>query len=415
MTTILSCMWLLMLVTFSVPGREGPLSIATLDWIALLKVGTRILVSVALSTVVVRRWHAPNRPGVLRLLWPFFAFAVWAVASTLWSPLPAVTLGQAFTTVVLLLLAAAIAVEWRDESDTSAVLRQLTMASLAVSAILCGVHLIGGSWSGLDRSWDEGGAVGLMHPTSASATASLGLVTLVAAATIWRWPWSRAMLWPAALIHTAVLLMALSRTGLALAVLALGLLAPWRGSRMAMASGAVGLSVAAVVYPVFDPGFVLAGDLVGAAAEYVSRGESPETMRTLTGRTELWQAVWTSFLESPVVGYGYHVASSDGVLEVWGRPAVRTAHNLLLHVLASTGLVGLGLFAFGLIRPIRGAAAALRRDEGGRRLGRLLLVVGGWYLGWSLLNESFLGPLQPESVFFFAALGLAVGRTCGRS
>ena len=99
------------------------------------------------------------------------------------------------------------------------------------------------------------------------------------------------MLWPAALIHTAVLLMALSRTGLALAVLALGLLALWRGSRMAMASGAVGLSVAAVVYPVFDPGFVLAGDLVGAAAEYVSRGESPETMRTLTGRTRWLEEV----------------------------------------------------------------------------------------------------------------------------
>jgi uncharacterized membrane protein YhaH (DUF805 family) len=114
-------MWLLMLVTFSVPGREGPLSIATLDWIALLTVGTRAVVFVALSTVVVRRWHAPNRPGILRLLWPLFAFAVWAVASTLWSPLPAVTLGQAFTTGVLLLLAAAIAVEWRDESDTSAV------------------------------------------------------------------------------------------------------------------------------------------------------------------------------------------------------------------------------------------------------------------------------------------------------
>jgi hypothetical protein len=52
----------------------------------------------------------------------------------------------------------------------------------------------------------------------------------------------------------------------------------------------------------------------------------------------------------------------------------------------------------------------LRRDPAGRRLQQLLVVVGVWYLGWSLLSESFMGPLQPESVFFFAALGLAVGQ-----
>ena len=71
--------------------------------------------------------------------------------------------------------------------------------------------------------------------------------------------WSRALLWPAALVHAAVLLIALSRTGLGLAVLVLGLLTIWRGNRMAMASGAVGISVAMVVYPVIDPGFILAG------------------------------------------------------------------------------------------------------------------------------------------------------------
>ena len=126
MTTILTCMWLLMLVTFSAPGREGASSIATLDWIALLKVGSRALIAIALTTMVLRRWRTPKRRAVMRLLWPFFAFVAWAIASTLWSPLPAVTFGQAVTTGLLVLLAAAVALECHDESETSAVLKQLT-------------------------------------------------------------------------------------------------------------------------------------------------------------------------------------------------------------------------------------------------------------------------------------------------
>ena len=221
MVTILTCMWVLMLVTFSAPGREGASSIATLDWIALLKVASRALIAVALTMVILRRWQTPARRAVTRALWPLSAFVAWAIASTLWSPLPAVTFGQAVTTGLLVLLAAAIALECRDESETSAVLKQLTLGCLAISASLLGVHVLGGSWSGLDRSWDEGGAVGLMHPTSAGATASLGLVMLAAVAIVWRSNWSRALLWPAAVVHAAVLLIALSRTGLGLAVLML--------------------------------------------------------------------------------------------------------------------------------------------------------------------------------------------------
>jgi hypothetical protein len=31
-------------------------------------------------------------------------------------------------------------------------------------------------------------------------------------------------------------------------------------------------------------------------------------------------------------------------------------------------------------------------------------------LGWGLTNESFVGPLQPESIVFFAVLGVITGR-----
>ncbi len=195
----------------------------------------------------------------------------------------------------------------------------------------------------------------------------------------------------------------------------LGLIALWKGNRVALAAVVAAFSATAITYAAMDPEFSLVSDLVGSTAQYLSRGESAETLQTLTGRTELWQVVWESMLQSPVVGYGYHVTTADGILDVWGRPAFRTAHNLPLHIVASTGLVGAGLFVFGLARPIRRAAATLGRNAERRRLGQLLVIVGGWFVGWCLLSESFMGPLQPESVFFFASLGLAVGQASGRS
>lgn len=415
MTAILACMWLLMLVTFSVPGREGASSLASLDWIALLKVATRALVAVTLIGLVLIHRRPAQRRLVRRLLWPLATFVAWATLSTLWSPLPALTLGQASTTGVLVLLAAAIALEWRSPADTARVLRHLVTACLAVSSVLLAVHAVDGTWSGLSRSAEEGGGAGLMHPTSAGATASLGLVATVAVASIWRWPHTRAVLVPAALVHAAVMLTALSRTGLGMAALMLAVLALWRGHRLTLAASTIAVATGLIAYAVIDPRFGLARDVLASSAEYLRRGESIETLQTLTGRTELWGVVWESMLQSPVVGYGYHVTTADGVLDVWGRPAFRTAHNLPLHILASTGLVGAGLFVFGLARPWRGAAASLRRSAEGRHLRALLAVVGGWYLGWSLLSESFMGPLQPESVCFFALLGVVVGQAGDRA
>ncbi|MGD0901128.1 MAG: hypothetical protein ABR915_25135, partial [Thermoguttaceae bacterium] len=51
------------------------------------------------------------------------------------------------------------------------------------------------------------------------------------------------------------------------------------------------------------------------------------------------------------------------------------------------------------------SAAAAR---GGRPLPLLLAIVAAWFLGWGTLNSSFMGPIEQESVVFFALLGLAV-------
>ena len=89
------CIWLLMLLTFSAPGREGPLSIGSLDAIALAKLAVRALGMFILGIAIAESWHQPGRRAVARCLLPFGLYLGWSILSTFWSPLKSVSLGQA--------------------------------------------------------------------------------------------------------------------------------------------------------------------------------------------------------------------------------------------------------------------------------------------------------------------------------
>jgi O-antigen ligase len=103
------------------------------------------------------------------------------------------------------------------------------------------------------------------------------------------------------------------------------------------------------------------------------------------------------------------VTSAHGEFLMWGMWANWTAHNFALQVLATTGLVGALLLALGLSLPLARAWTRRSHSSWNRRLWYLILLFGAWYFVWGLFNESWLGPLEPESVLFFAVLGLAAG------
>jgi O-antigen ligase len=250
--------------------------------------------------------------------------------------------------------------------------------------------------------------MGLVHPTSAGATASLGLTLLALTSVVWRQRRAGWLLAVGAPIHLALLLFAASRTAIGVTFLLLVLIACTMLPRIWQAAMAVVLSSLLALYLFADPAFVFGDSMRNTAFEYLTRNEPTEQLQSLTGRTDLWAAVWQEFLASPIQGCGYFVTSQTGMLDVWSGPANRTAHNVFLQVLASTGLVGFVLFLWGIVRPIRIAARTLTDSEDGRRLGRLLLLIGVWYACWGQLCASFMGPIQPESVAFFCCLGLVV-------
>lgn len=407
---VLLCAWLLILNTFSAPGREGPESAAALDWIALAKVVVRVGSLAALGALWMRLGASPRRGLVLGALLPLGLFLGWAVLSALWSPLKSVSLGQAMGLIVQVMLAAALGVLCDRPRHASVVLKHLSLALLTISVIVLAVDLIDHGASGLNRAEEHAGAAGIIHPTDAGSTSALGILILVAARLMWGWRWSVYLLWPGLLIHGTLLILAASRTAMGLTLVLLPLMVGIYGSRVLLA-GAIFLGCAAgAAYLTVDADMALAREALEETGDYASRGESTESLTSLTGRTALWYAIGREVQKSPVWGHGYFVTAESGELDVWyGGPAQLTAHNILLQVLVSTGLVGLTLFLAGFLWPLARVAKALRSEEDFHLLGQFLLLFALWYLGWGQLSSSFMGAIQPESVVFFALFGLALG------
>jgi O-antigen ligase len=406
----LGCIWLLTLITFSAPGRDGPSDAGSLDLIALAKLATRGLVCAALCLTLARVWNQPRRQLVLRWMGPFALFVLWSILSVGWSPLRSVSAGQAASLLVQVLLVATLALLLRSPEDTSRLLFHLNCSLLAVAVVILATHAVSPEMSGLVRGGELEGSLGIVHPTSAGATASLGLMLLVGCRLLWDWSWPRRLLLPGLFLHGLLIVLAASRTALLLALPLLLVMILVYASRRLVATAILAITVAGTIYLLVDPRLELVDRITRMTEEYVSRGESAESMSSLTGRDELWEAIWVEFHASPWRGHGYFVTSRDGLLDVWSGPANRTAHNVVLQVMVTTGLIGLGLFAVGWLWMTPALWHGLRKDPESRKLGGLLLLIALWYIGWGQLCESFMGPIQPESVVFFSLVGLALAQ-----
>lgn len=148
-----------------------------------------------------------------------------------------------------------------------------------------------------------------------------------------------------------------------LAVITAGLLATIsRGAFIAVAVAGVSFVVVRVwqrAAPLLLVPPLLASVLTVAVAisHYSSTGQS-----TVDGRLRLWGAAWDGFAASPLLGVGYNdLLDVTAVLEQQ-HP---NAHNLLLHSLATTGVLGAVAYTFiwvVLAKRLLSAEASARRD-----------------------------------------------------
>lgn len=410
----IACIWGMMTATFSVPGREGPSTLGGIDVIALVKILIRVFSCIGLAGLLIGMATLPRRRTVILAALPLLLFGCWAVLSVVWSPLKVVSIGQVIGLWAVLLLALVIGLLCEKEQAISRILFHLVLSLLVISTILVVVdRFVSRDMSGLDRSAfvgaDNEGDYGLYHPTAAGSTGSLGFILLIAARFLWKWRWTKILFIPGILIFGVLVLLAASRTAAFLTVALGGLAIPILLSTRQRGWLLLGAGVLGCLYLGVDPEMRLLEDGYDEVQSYVRRGESAEMLKSLTGRTDMWDAMWKSYWGSPIVGYGYFVSSRTGELDVWTGPSNWTAHNMLLQVLVSTGAVGLTLFCTGLAYLAWCIVGALIRNRE-ESLGFLLGMVWLWYAGWGSLSEAFMGPLRPETVVFFATLGLGLGQ-----
>jgi O-antigen ligase len=402
-------MWVLALLAFSLPGRDVAGTLGSVDFIAFGKILARFIAILAGAAVLWKYRTSPRLRTLADVTLPWGLLFCWAVFSVLWSPMKAVSLGQSGSLAAQLLIAMVIGLLATDRQRILTVIFQINLMLASISLILVCVHMAAPGFSGLERGLLEGsGSTGLVHPTSAGATASLGIVLLTLTRLTWNVRWSRWLLLPGIGVHVALMFLATSRMAFLMTAIVLGLAMLVLLNRVWFAGLTLVLTVLVTLYLSVDPGLTVLESTFGTAAGYLTRNESTESLSSLTGRTELWAAVWSEFTKSPIRGCGYFVTSQDGMLDVWSGPANRTAHNVLLQVLSTTGVVGLLIFGWGGLRLLRRVVPDLARCAEARKVGIFLLLVGCWYAGWGQLCSSFMGPIQPESLVFFACLGIAL-------
>jgi O-antigen ligase len=126
--------------------------------------------------------------------------------------------------------------------------------------------------------------------------------------------------------------------------------------------------------------------------------------RTLTGRTDIWDALLLSIKDKPYLGYGYGVYWMDQLgpsyyvrLQLqWGIP---TAHNGWIETWLSVGVLGVALFALHYMWTFILALQRIRRG-GSETYFAILVVIA--FLVFSLSESSILQQNDLSWVMFVA-------------
>ncbi|MEO2020059.1 MAG: O-antigen ligase family protein [Fuerstiella sp.] len=396
--------WVLMALTFSI-NNEVPGGASLNALLSAVKYGVRLLAIPILASICICQCRTRRSLSGLGVYVPFCCFVGWAILSTAWSPLKTISFSQAGSLLALCLLSCTFALVCRTHQDTAALMRALCTALLAISSVLLLLKVCVPPLAVMARN-----GTGLFHATNSACTAALGLILLIVSHVLWPSAWTRRLLLPAIPIHVLVLFLSANRLSVALTLLIVGILfvrhIPPFHALLVVFCGCV----AGVLYLAVDPGFETVHASQNAMTSYASRGQTIDDLSAFSGREEMWEAMWQSFLNSPWIGHGYFVTSRTGEIEVWYQEGNWTAHNMLLQVLVSTGIVGITLFVGGISALI---AVAFRRNafrSETQGIPKLLFITVFWIFCWGLLNESIMGPVQPESVVFFSILGMAIGR-----
>jgi O-antigen ligase len=325
------CVLVFVVFALNLNFRIRDLGDVSLDW----QNGVKLATWIVLLAIAVARWRsiAPLlREPVLALA---FVYAMIAFASAAWSEVPAYTGANAVGLFAYLGLGCVLIVDLGED----ATIRVMVWTLLAYIT----VGMIGGvvapelAW--LPPSVDETtfrlqGFSG--HPNVLAQQDGVFMVLAVVARR--KGLIGRAVFWGMLLLGGATLLATGSRTTL-IAVLIASALVEVRGSRFCgtIAIATAGTLTLALTWAAIQ-GLPNLDGLLGG----LSRTGRESEILTLTGRTDIWEVVWTKIQEKPLFGWGYNgteaLISSGFDKSFAGTPV--NAHNAVLQTLLSVGFLG---------------------------------------------------------------------------
>jgi O-antigen ligase len=377
---------------------------------------SRIVAPVAL-VVVVAEWVRGARPRIDAQLGWVAAYAVWALASLLWTADPARTADLLASLAIAITYMLAFATLLRGEREVRVGLWALAAASVAVGVLsLAGVASLGSPAEDLAAGRAQGG-VGDPNFFAALQVVAFPLILVLASSV--RDARARVALYAGAVVTLASALETLSRGGL-IAMLVVLLLLPFLRARSLLGSrrqkAAVLLCVAAGALVVFSlPGF--GGKVVARARTIVASSSAPGADDG-SGRREIWRAARHAVGDRPVLGVGYGAFPAVSTGYLLSTPGVDTnafvprpieVHSAFLGSLAEIGIVGLVLY-LGLLLS---TALALRRTAlaafraGAPFVGRVANACLLALLGWAVASL-FLESETARAVWILIGLSLAL-------
>lgn len=402
-TALVILMWLMSFTVYRLAGDESA-GISEIGAVTAAKALVRVAALGALVVLVAASSAIATRRRVLRRLVPFGVFAVWCTLSSVWSADLTFSIGQAIFLFGLLALSAAVGLASVNSEQFIRVLKHLTAICLFVSLVnLAAAYAAPGLRVG-DRP------AAFMHPNMAAQIAGLGVMLLVIVRLIWNTRWSRVWLIPGLFVAIFVLIMMHSRTAILATAFCTAASLFLFGPRRTVVTGFVFAAVLCAVYLVADPDLSGVSKTFSGVRSFILRGQTTTQFTQATGRTEMWRIGYEAWRKSPVIGHGNWMMTETGEFLVWGQYQYQTAHNLVLHVLTGTGVIGLFLMLAGWSVPVLLAWRSSISRSPRRHVGAMVIVFYAWFLMVGMYELSSVGTVSPVTVVFFALTGVACGR-----
>jgi O-antigen ligase len=376
-----------------------------IEWALKYKLASRAF---AMGLLIFINLTCISRTPIRRVLYHFrylILFLAFAAGSASWSALPSHSLKQTFSLALMILFSMTVARLVKSPRHVSIVFAHLTAALLLRAVIMLVAFARYGT-----GAFTRGKMGQFWHATDVADTAALGLLVIVVAYFIGKYEWSKLIWVPIGVVFGVLTLLAQNRLSVVLTPAMILVVLMMTSSKKIIFWGAFAVVCILPIGLVTDAVLGISDSAASAAQALADRDATGKSIWSFSGRDELWAVIWQEFKNAKLKGHGFMVSSARGEFIVWYELNNWDAHNAILQLLVSTGLIGLSLFILSCWAPTKLVLKSLFQGEDKGRLARAALVFGIWLFFWGLLNVSCAGYINSSQFVFYSVIGVVVGR-----